>query len=93
MLEEIDAQHELQPDGRASALALGIERIEDGQQLRPQNDGLHAGEELLAAGVLLFIRKLCLGKTRLAGHAGEFRKHLLPRLYEIEARWIKSAFP
>ena len=50
LLEEIDAQHALQPDGRTSAFALGMERLDDGQQFRPRNDGLQAGEEFLAAG-------------------------------------------
>src|ERR1039458_3894939 len=32
LLEEINPQHPLQPDGRTSALAFGIERFEDRQQ-------------------------------------------------------------
>ena len=37
LLEEIDPQHALQADGRASAFAFGIERLNDGQQFRPWN--------------------------------------------------------
>ena len=79
--EKIDPQHTLQPDGRTSAFAFGIEWLKDGQQFGPRNEGLHAREKLLAAGDLLFIGKLGLRKTRLMGHASEFRKRLLRRLY------------
>jgi hypothetical protein len=54
LLEEIDPQYALQPDGQASALAFGIERLDDRQQFGPWNNGLHAREELLAARDLLF---------------------------------------
>jgi len=93
LLKEIHPQHPLQSDGRASAFAFGIERFDDGQQFRPGNEGFHAREKLLAAGDLLFIRKLGLGKTRLMGHALKFMKHHLRRLHKIEDHWIKSAFP
>jgi hypothetical protein len=74
LLEEIHPQHALQPDGRAAAFALRIERFNDGQQPRPRNDVFHSREEFFAAGDLLFIRKLGLGETRLVGHATEFKK-------------------
>jgi hypothetical protein len=54
LLEEIDAQHPLQADGRMPAFALGIMRLDDGEQLGPQDDFLHAREEFLAAGGFLF---------------------------------------
>ena len=80
LLEEIHPPHALQPDGRASAFSFGRERLDDGQQFRPRNEGFQAREKLLAAGGLLLFRKLALGKTRLMGHTSEFRKRLLPRL-------------
>ena len=80
LLEEIHPQHPLQPDGRTPAFSLGIERLDDGQQFRPRKEGFHAREKLLAAGDLLFIGKLGLGKTRLVGHADKFRKPIPSRL-------------
>jgi hypothetical protein len=62
LLEKIYPQHPLQPDGRASAFSFGIEWFDDGQQFGPRNEGFHAREKLLAAGDLLFISKLGLGK-------------------------------
>jgi hypothetical protein len=44
-------------------------RLDDGQQLGPRDDFLHARQELLAPRDLLLIRKLGLGKTGLVGHA------------------------
>ena len=76
LLEEIDAQHPLQTDGWATALALGIMRLNDGQQLGPRDDFLHAGEELFAAGGLLLGGKLGVGKGDLVGHASLTRNHL-----------------
>ncbi len=35
LLEKINPQHALQPDGRPAAFAFGIERFDHGQQLRP----------------------------------------------------------
>jgi hypothetical protein len=58
LLEKLHPQHPLQPEGRASAFAFGIERLNDGQPFRPRNDRFHAREKLLPAGDLLFIRKL-----------------------------------
>jgi hypothetical protein len=43
---------------------------------------LHARQELLAAGDLLLIGKLGLGKTGLVGHAAQFRKPSAPRLHQ-----------
>ena len=74
LLEKINPQPPLQTNGRPSALTLGIEGINDRQQFGPWNNGLHAREELLAARDFLFTGKLGLGKTRLMGHATEFRK-------------------
>jgi hypothetical protein len=79
-LEEIDAQHPFQSDGRVTALVLGIERFDDGEQLVPREDLFHAREELLAAGGLLFGGKLGLGKTGLMDHVGPCRKSNPPRL-------------
>ena len=79
LLEEIHPQHPLQSDGRTSAFALGIMRLDDDQQLGPRDDFLHAREELLAPGGLLLVRKLGLGKTALVGHAMQLRKHPPPR--------------
>jgi hypothetical protein len=81
LLEEIDAQHPLQSNGRTAAFALGIMRLDDSQHLRPRNDFLHAGQKLLATGGLLFGGKLGLGKTRLVGHASQFRNSSSARLH------------
>ena len=77
----------------ASALALGIERFDDGQQFRPRNEGFHAREKLLAAGDLLFIRKLGLGKTGLMRHANILFILLTDVIYKLKKETIKSAFP
>ncbi len=60
--------------GGATALALGIIRRDDGQQLRPRDDLVHAGQELFAAGGLLLGGKLGVGKRRLVRHASQTRK-------------------
>ena len=78
---------------RRVAFSFGIERFDDGQQFRPWDERFRAREKLLAAGDLLFIRKLGLGKTGLMGHALKFMKHHLRRRYKIENQEIKSAFP
>lgn len=91
LLEEIDAQHPLQTEGRTTALARGIMRLEDGQELAPQGDGLHAGEALFPAGRLLFMGELGVGKRGLVNHArpdGPARPHVQKILERI-----KSAFP
>jgi hypothetical protein len=62
LLEKIRPQHALQPDGRTSACAVGIEGFDDGQQFRPRNEGFHPREELLAAGGFLFGGKLAWEK-------------------------------
>jgi hypothetical protein len=80
LLEEIHPQHPLRPDGRASALAFGIEGLDHGQQFGPRNDFLHPRKKLFAAGNLLLIGKLGLGETRLVRHALEFRKPQPTRL-------------
>ena len=61
-LEEIDAQHQFQPNGWTPALALGIRRLDDGEQPRPWDDFLHESKELFAACGLLIGRKLGMGK-------------------------------
>jgi hypothetical protein len=70
LLEEIDPQHPLQSDGRATALALGIVRRDDRQESGLRNNLFHAREELLPAGGFLFGGKLDLGKTGRVGQAG-----------------------
>ena len=75
LLEEIDAQHPLQSDGRTSALAFRIEGFDDGEQFRPGNQFLHAREELFAAGDLLLGGKFGLGETRLVRHAWSLGNH------------------
>jgi hypothetical protein len=48
LLEKINPQPPLQPDGRASAFAFGIEWFDDGQRFRPWNEGCYPREKLLA---------------------------------------------
>lgn len=74
MLEEIEAQHALQADGRASAFSLGIVRLDEGQQLGPRDDFFHPGQEGLAAGGLLLGRELGLRKRGLLVHASLITK-------------------
>ena len=74
-LKKIDAQHPLQANGRAAALALGIMRFDDGRKFGPRDDFPHAGEELVAAGGLLFGSKLSVGKGGLAGQASLTSKY------------------
>ena len=74
LLEELDPQHALQPHGRASAFALGIEWLEDGQQVPPRYEGVHAREEFFPAGDRLFRSELGLRETGLGRHAREVRK-------------------
>lgn len=60
LLQEINPQHPLQPEGRAATLPLRIEGLYHRQQSRPGDDLLHPRQKLLATGNLLFIRKLGL---------------------------------
>jgi len=60
--------------------------FDDGEQLFPGDDFLHAGEELLAAGGLLFGRKLGVRETGLVVHATQTRReNQPPRSKEIPA--------
>ena len=68
VLEEIDAHHALQPEGRTPALAFGIEGFDDGEPLRPRDECLHARAKLFPAGRLLLGGKLGLSETRLVRH-------------------------
>jgi len=63
LLEKIDAQHPFQTDGRTTTFALRIEGFDDGEQLFPRDDLLHAGEELFAAGDFLFGSELGVGEA------------------------------
>jgi hypothetical protein len=74
LLEEIDAQHPLQADGRTTAFALGIVRLDHGQEFGPRDDLLHPSKKRFAAGGLLFIGELGVGKRGLMGHATQTRK-------------------
>ena len=73
LLEKIDAQHPLQPEGRTAAFALRIKGFNDGEQLRPRDDCLHAGEELFATGDFLFGGKLGVGEAGPVRHAAKFK--------------------
>ena len=75
LLEKIDAQHPLQSDGRTPAFALRIKGFEDGEQLFPGDDFLHARKEFLAAGDFLFGGKFGVRETRLVRHATKFNPH------------------
>ena len=54
LLEKIYPQHAFQPDWRATALCLVVERLDDGRQFGPRKEGYHAREEFLEAGELRF---------------------------------------
>ena len=45
MLQEIDAQHPLDPDRRAAIARLRIERLDQPAQRRPRNHALHLGKK------------------------------------------------
>ena len=85
LLEEIDAQHPLQSDGRTTALAFGIKRFNDGEQLLPRDERLHACKERLPAGDLLLGSILNLRKTRLMGHT-----HSLENSHHLVVRFSKK---
>ena len=53
-LQEMDAQHLLQADGRRSALAFGIVRLDERPQPRPRDGFFHVGEELFPLRGFLF---------------------------------------
>ncbi len=85
LLEKIDAQHPLQTNGRAAAFALRIKGFDDGEQLRPGDDLLHAGEELFAAGDFLFGGKLGVGEAGLVRHAPKFKPTAPQRRLQFQA--------
>ena len=94
LLEEIDAQLALQPGGRAPALAFRMEGFDDGEQLRPRDQRLHAREELLPPRGLLPGGKLGLQKTPPVDHAPSSGNHALRSSAPwIKARRIKPASP
>jgi len=45
VLQEIDAQHPLDPDRRAAIARLRIERLDQRAQRRPRHYALHLGEK------------------------------------------------
>lgn len=69
LLEEIGGQPPLPPDGRAGALALGVEGLEAGQPFGPRAAFRPAGGELRAAGALLLGGTFGVGKRGLVGQA------------------------
>ncbi len=50
LLEEMNPKHALQSDGRETALVLGIDRLNDGQQSSPRDDFPQASEKLARDG-------------------------------------------
>ena len=92
LLEKIDAQHPLQSDGRTATFALRIEGFDDGQQLFPRDDLLHAGKELFAAGDFLFGGELGVREAGLVSHAVKFNPHA-PQHHLKSNEMIKSVFP
>jgi hypothetical protein len=48
VLDEVDAQHALQTDGRAPVAGLGVVRFDDFAQCRPRHDGIHGLKELVS---------------------------------------------
>jgi len=45
VLQQVDAQHALQPDGPAAVAGLGIVRLDQSHQPCPQHQALHLGQE------------------------------------------------
>ena len=48
LLEEVEAQHALQTDGRAASLAVGVSALNRREKLIPRDDLLHGCEKLLS---------------------------------------------
>ena len=93
LLEEIDPQHPLQPDGRATARTLRVVRRDDREQLRPRDHLLHPREEPLSPGALLLRGKLGVRKCRLVRHAILISNQRASPLRGLKTFPIKSASP
>jgi hypothetical protein len=68
LLQKVDAQHPLQPDRRAAALALRIERPQSLDQPRPRHHLLHLGQKLVAPRLLFLACVFRLRKAALPLH-------------------------
>lgn len=67
VLDEVNAQHALDANrAPACALGFGIERIDNGGQFLPRDDGFHLLQELLLAGFLPVLLKSGVRKRILA---------------------------
>ena len=80
LLQEVDAQHQLQRDRLAAALALRVERAQTVNQPRPRHHLLHLGQELVAPRLLFLAGVFRLRKTTLSPHRPASRS---PRPDEI----------
>ena len=74
LLEEVDAQHALDPDGRTAAPPRGIMGLNQRHQACPRHHPLHFPEELFPPRGLLLGGKFGLGETRLAEHGEAYQK-------------------
>ena len=66
VLNEVDAQHALQTNGRTSVAPFWVVGFDDFTQCRPRHDGLHGLEELIAPrrlAVMLESLISCHGKS------------------------------
>jgi hypothetical protein len=52
VLQEVNAQHALQPHGRSAAACLRVVRLEQGAQIGPGQHRIHLGQELGSLGLL-----------------------------------------
>jgi hypothetical protein len=50
VLQQVDAQHALQPDRTAAVAGLGVVRLDDRAQGSPGHDGVHGLQKVLALG-------------------------------------------
>ena len=65
VLQQVDAQHALQPNGPPPVAGLGVVRLDHSTQGRPRHDGIHRIEEVLALGAPT---KSLESRTLVCGH-------------------------
>ena len=74
LLDEVDAEHSLQTDGRTASFPLGVVGLKHFQQGRPRDDPFHLSQKSLTAGDALLARVFHLRKTDLL-HGEVLRKN------------------
>jgi hypothetical protein len=75
LLQKVEAQHPLDPDGRTPPLAQRIVRLDQGRQPRPRHHLFHFSEKLLPPRGLFLPGIFRLRKTHLLFHAPLYQRH------------------